>query len=120
MYKLVFGLLGILSLSACSSYGTLTPPPSHDEIVPLTTGRVDPVYPPYCWIQPPGNPLWYPCNAETVKDKECLNLMELAMKAVEGDIKDGNKPKDSTVHLWNRAKSTCWSDLKDLQEKHYH
>jgi len=73
-----------------------------------------------CWVQPPDNPLWYPCASEAVKDKECLNLMELAMKAVEADIKDGNKPKESTIKLWQRAKSTCWTEFKDLQEKHYH
>lgn len=109
---LVLGVLGISGLSSC------TPRPISTPV--LSIGQSEPIYPPYCWVQPSGSDLWYPCGSEAVKDKECLNLMELAMKAVEADIKDGNTPKDSTVKLWNRAKQTCWSDLKDLQEKHYH
>lgn len=73
-----------------------------------------------CWVQPANSQLWYPCDSEAVKDKECLNLMELAMKSVEEDILTTNKPSDKTVKLWQRAKATCWTEYKDLQEKHYH
>lgn len=93
-----------------------------------TVGQKEPIYPPYCWLQPTGASLWYPCGSEEALDKACLNLMELAMKAFEEDLnashpidsKLSDRVQESTIKLWNRAKATCWSDLKDSQEKHYH
>ena len=112
MGAIMYILLLAFLLSACSA--TL-PPQYVMGGLKDTNMEITP-----CWVQPANSELWYPCDAEAVKDKECLNLMELAMKSVEEDILGGNKPTDKTVKLWQRAKHTCWSDLKDLQEKHYH
>lgn len=83
-------------------------------------GLSEPVYPPYCWVQAPGNTLWYPCDAPEVKIEECRNLMELAMKSVDGSALGPNLQEDKVVKLWERAKQTCWSEFKDIQPKHYH
>jgi hypothetical protein len=78
-------------------------------------GLKEPVYPPYCWVQPTGQDLWYTCDSEEAKDKACLNLMESAMKAREQE-----PITEQTQKLWDRAKNFCWSDLKDKQPQHYH
>jgi len=86
-------------------------------------GLKEPVYPPYCWVQPPDSELWYPCNSEESKDVNCLHLMETAMKAVDPYIDSMSLPEDireRILKLWDRAKNSCWSDLKDEQPQHYH
>ena len=95
-------------------------------------GVKEPTYPPYCWVQPPGGVLWYPCDSEDAKLADCVNLMELAMKAVDPyvpsiallkamPILDEGKEKGGQIlKLWDRAKNSCWSDLKDARPQHYH
>ena len=88
-------------------------------------GLKEPVYPPYCYVQPPGSELWYECGSEEAQMIDCLKLMELAMKAIDPYIKDftllDNEEKvRRDLKLWDRAKNSCWSDLKNLQPQHYH
>ena len=90
------------------------------SLVTYAGGLVEPTYPPYCWVQPPDGTLWYPCDDPEVKLLECLNLMELAMKALDGSALGPSLQEDKVFKLWERAKQTCWSDLKDTQPKHYH
>jgi hypothetical protein len=94
------------------------------------SGVLEPVYPPYCWAQPAGSTLWYPCDSQELKDANCLSLMETAMKEIDpyvtalsaGDLSllDGTERMTKTLKVWDRAKNGCWSDLKDLQPQHYH
>lgn len=81
-------------------------------------GLKEPVYPPYCWVQIQNSDLWYPCDSKEAQDANCLLLMETAMTAVDQDNhwRDNSK----TMKLWERAKNTCWSTLKDNQPQHYH
>jgi hypothetical protein len=49
--------------------------------------------------------------------------MEQAMKAVDPYLDNMSLPEDKrarVLKLWDRAKNSCWSDLKDLQPQHYH
>jgi hypothetical protein len=106
------------------------PPFSRADLYPVE-GLKDPVYPPYCWVQPPGSELWYPCDSPEAADVNCLHLMELAMKALDPfvpslehanmlPILDDPDRYQSLLKLWTRVKETCWSDLKDAQPKHFH
>jgi len=83
-------------------------------------GVKEPTYPPYCWVQPPGTDLWYPCDSGDAKLADCVHLMELAMKALDGSALGPSLQEDKVFKLWERAKNSCWSDLKDLQPQHYH
>jgi hypothetical protein len=77
----------------------------------------------FCWVQPPGSALWYPCDSEEAKIADCLNLMELAMKAVDPYLDNMSLPekeRERVLKRWERAKNSCWSDLKDKQIQHYH
>jgi len=98
-------ILGFLVLAACAA------PVSQDN----TTEA--------CMVQPTGSTKWYPCGSEESKAANCLNLMELAMKSVDPYLDSMSLPeetRDRTMKLWDRAKNSCWSDLKDLQPQHYH
>lgn len=88
-------------------------------------GVKEPVYPPYCWVQPNGQELWYPCGSDEAKQADCLALMETAMKAVDPFVQDTDKTRAVEEALpikkvWDRAKNQCWSDLKDRQPQQYH
>jgi len=89
-------------------------------------GLKEPVYPPYCWVQPPGSDLWYECNSDGAKLAECANLMELAMKGVDPFIQDPSRKTTKEEELrikkvWERAKNTCWTELRNAPEnQHYH
>lgn len=94
-------------------------------------GLKEPEHPPDCWLQPSGSDLWYPCDSEELKMVECLNLMELAMKALDPFVPSlaemnahpilNDKERGlRALKAWDRAKKSCWSDLKDLQSKHRH
>jgi hypothetical protein len=76
-----------------------------------------------CMVQPTGSTKWYPCGSEEAKVVNCVNLMELAMKEVDPYLNSMSLPEDKQVRvlkLWDRAKNSCWSDLKGLQPQHYH
>mgnify|MGYP001610667336 CR=1 FL=1 len=95
------------------------------KVVELHTygGVEEPTYPPYCWNQPSGSALWYPCGSETLKLANCVYLMELAMKDVDPYLDSMSLPevkRETVLKLWDRAKNSCWSDLKNLQPQHYH
>jgi hypothetical protein len=89
-------------------------------------GLKEPVYPPYCWVQPTGSELWYTCDSEEANMAQCLNLMEAAMKNVDPFVQDPNKSTtaEETTRIkkqWERTKLECWSELKNKPEnKHYH
>jgi hypothetical protein len=95
-------------------------------------GLVEPVYPPHCWVQPPGSTLWYECDSDGAKAADCLALMETAMKALDPFVPSLaemnahpilSAPEQGlrALKVWDRAKNSCWSDLKDRPEnKHYH
>lgn len=92
-------------------------------VLSWAAGQKEPTYPPYCWAQPPQSDLWYPCDSQELKDANCLNLMETAMKAVDPYLDMMTLPEDTrerVLKLWGRAKNECWSDLKNLQPQHYH
>ena len=83
-------------------------------------GLKEPVYPPYCWVQPANQELWYPCATEEAKAANCLSLMETAMKAVDSTITSQEPVTTQALKVWDRTKNECWSDLKDNQPQHYH
>jgi hypothetical protein len=95
-------------------------------------GLKEPVYPPYCWVQPPGSELWYQCDSEEAKDKACLNLMEQAMKAVNPYVpsveflkalpilQEDRATAGRILRLWDRAKNSCWPELRDALPQHFH
>lgn len=91
----------------------------------MAHGVKEPVYPPYCWVQPTGSILWYECGSEEALMVDCLKLMESAMKGVDPFVTDPSltSTQEETVRIkkvWERAKTSCWSDLKDKQTQHYH
>lgn len=88
----------------------------------MAVGLKEPVYPPYCWVQPPNNELWYPCDSKEGQDANCLQLMELAMRAIDGHLNNVTDDKElsKSMKLWERAKTTCWPELRDTQPQHYH
>lgn len=77
-----------------------------------------------CWVQPPKSDLWYPCQSESVKDKECLNLYETLMQAVEhqdqiqaGQLEPDTSPTD-VAKLWERTKETCFVEKRRVAIPH--
>ena len=104
----------------------------HAPVEYIYGGVKEPIYPPMCWAQPPTSQLWYPCGSEELRVADCVQLMELAMKAVDPYVPTVEQLKampilqeeatkgTKIVKLWDRAKNSCWSDLKDAQPKHYH
>lgn len=92
-------------------------------LVTKAEGLKEPVYPPYCYVQPPDSDLWYPCDSPEAKMADCNKLMETAMRAVDPYLDNMSlpeNPRDKVLKVWDRAKNSCWSDLKDLQPQHYH
>lgn len=116
--RAIIGLLLIVIYSILIGCTSVPPEPIH------TYGGVkEPTYPPYCWNQPSGSDLWYPCDSETLKLANCVYIMELAMKEVDPYLDSMSLPearREPILKQWDRAKQSCWSDLKDLQPQHYH
>lgn len=96
-------------------------------------GQKEPTYPPYCWQQPAGSELWYPCGAEEAKVAHCANLMETAMHKIDPYLQflETGIPKftpeekdkyDRALYTWNRIKHECWKDYEEerLQPQHIH
>lgn len=69
MKSLLCLVLGVL-LTACTGFGSAyrptgdVAPVSEPKTPPcqLKGGVIEPFYPPYCWVSPPGDTLWYPCG----------------------------------------------------------
>lgn len=92
-------------------------------------GQKEPTYPPYCWAQPAGSELWFPCGSEEAKIAHCANLMETAMIAIDPYVAyfsgEGELPTQDTVPVlkqWNRIKHECWKEFESerLQGSHLH
>ncbi len=99
----------------------------------LAHGTKDPNYDESpCWVQPPGDELWYPCDSEGAKQSACRNLMEQAMRAVDPYVpsvemlkampilQEDRKKAGYILKIWDRAKNECWPELRDAQPQHYH
>lgn len=97
-------------------------------------GQKEPTYPPYCWQQPAGSDLWYPCGSDDVKQFYCLNLLETAMQNVDPFLKyletglpEHFTPEDRAMvkralYSWHRIKHECWKEFESerQQSQHYH
>ena len=96
-------------------------------------GQKEPTYPPYCWQQPTGSELWYPCGDEGAKVAHCATLMETAMVKIDpylqfvepGITNFPPEEKDKftkALYAWNRIKHECWKEYEQerLEGSHIH
>ena len=83
-------------------------------------GLKEPVYPPYCWIQPTGSTLWYPCGSEEAFNANCVQRMEFAMHQADQFVTSGSKIPDAVLKSWTRAKHDCWKEYEQERLHHIH
>lgn len=101
--------------------------------VAFAAGQQEPSYPPYCWQQPAGQTLWFPCGSDDAKVTHCANLMETAMIKVDpylklietGSSKLSPAKKEElkrALYTWNRIKHECWKEFEAerLEGQHLH
>lgn len=66
MKHFLLSMCALLFVGGCVAATPVSPPPPRD----LSQGVVEPVYPPYCWLQRDPDPLWYPCGQHPAQRNE--------------------------------------------------